>query len=84
MVSMNVSNCGRSEFILRLKRSDYALEYLHMLYGNAYLEYAITKYYKQYTSFIHLGFQVRSLTIAFSFDYRPSRQLGSCEVNSVF
>jgi uncharacterized membrane protein len=48
-VSMNVSNCGRSECILRLKRSDYALEHLHMLYGNSYLEYAITQYCKQYT-----------------------------------
>jgi hypothetical protein len=54
MVSMKVSNCGRYELILRLKRSEYALEYLHIFFGNSYLEYALTEYCKQYTSPLHL------------------------------
>ena len=33
-------------------------------------------------SIIHLGFQVRSWLL--SYGYRPSRQLGSCELNGVF
>jgi hypothetical protein len=54
MVSINVRNSGLYELILRLKRSEYAIEYLHVFYGNSYLEYALTKYCKQYTSPLHL------------------------------